>query len=160
MQIMPHMVTFSRAATAASELFALIDRQSEINPFDESGDKPDETAGVIDLHGIQFSYPTRPDVTVLEDFTLNIPAGKVTALVVSSLPPYLSEKYLIKSQGPSGSGKSTIIGLLERWYNPCEGGISLDGKDISQLNLKWLRTNVRLVQQARHSKQYYLRSFD
>ncbi|RYP13828.1 hypothetical protein DL765_006700 [Monosporascus sp. GIB2] len=81
MQVAPHMVTFSRAATAASELFALIDRQSEINPFDESGDKPDETAGFIDLHGINFSYPTRPDVTVLEDFTLHIPAGKVTALV-------------------------------------------------------------------------------
>ncbi|KAL4913702.1 P-loop containing nucleoside triphosphate hydrolase protein [Aspergillus aurantiobrunneus] len=120
MQIVPHMATFSRAATAASELFALIDRQSEINPFDESGDKPDETAGFVDLR----------DVTVLEDFTLNIPAGKVTALV-----------------GPSGSGKSTIIGLFERWYNPSAGSISLDGKDISQLNLKWLRTNLRLVQQ-------------
>lgn len=83
MQVAPHMVTFSCAATAASELFALIDRQSEINPFDESGDKPDETTGFIDLHSINFSYPTRPDVTVLENFTLNIPAGKVTALVVS-----------------------------------------------------------------------------
>ncbi|KAH8429403.1 ABC transporter ATP-binding protein [Aspergillus melleus] len=131
MQVTPHMATFSRAATAASELFALIDRDSEINPFDESGDKPDETAGVIDLHGINFSYPTRQDVTVLEDFTLTIPAGKVTALV-----------------GPSGSGKSTIIGLLERWYNPNAGSIFLDGKDISQINLQWLRTNVRLVQQG------------
>lgn len=85
MQIAPHMVAFSRAATAASELFALIDRQSDINPFNESGDKPEEIAGVIDLHGIDFSYPTRPDIPVLEEFTLNIPAGKVTALVVSSL---------------------------------------------------------------------------
>ena len=50
-------------------------------------------------------------------------------------------------KGPSGSGKSTIIGLLERWYNPIAGNIFLDGKDISQINLKWLRTNVRLVQQ-------------
>ncbi|KAB8274675.1 P-loop containing nucleoside triphosphate hydrolase protein [Aspergillus minisclerotigenes] len=132
-QIAPHMVTFSRAATAASELFALIDRQSEINPFDELGYQPDETTGFIDLHGVRFSYPTRPDVSVLEDFTLNIPAGKVTALV-----------------GPSGSGKSTVIGLLERWYNPPAGSICLDGKDIGQLNLKWLRTNIRLVQQARH----------
>ncbi|KAL6233420.1 hypothetical protein BDW75DRAFT_252061 [Aspergillus navahoensis] len=130
MQVTPNMVTFSRAATAASQLFSLIDRKSEINPFDESGDKPDEVVGSIDLHGIDFSYPARPDVTVLENFTLNIPAGKVTALV-----------------GPSGSGKSTIIGLLERWYNPRAGSINLDGKDISQLNLKWLRTNIRLVQQ-------------
>ncbi|KAH8651066.1 multidrug resistance protein 1, 2, 3 [Xylariales sp. PMI_506] len=130
MQVTPNMVTFSRAATAASELFALIDRQSEINPFDESGDKPNETTGIINLRGINFSYPTRPDVTILEDFNLSIPAGKVTALV-----------------GPSGSGKSTIVALLERWYNPSSGNILLDGKDISQLNLQWLRTNVRLVQQ-------------
>jgi ATP-binding cassette subfamily B (MDR/TAP) protein 1 len=86
MQVAPHMVTFSRAATAASELFALIDRQSETSPFDQSGDKPDETAGIIDLHSINFKYPTRPDVTVLEDFTLHIPAGKITALVVSRYP--------------------------------------------------------------------------
>ncbi|SPO04683.1 probable ABC multidrug transporter [Cephalotrichum gorgonifer] len=130
MQVAPHMVTFSRAATAASELFVLIDRQSKINPFDKSGDRPDETAGIIDLHGVDFSYPTRPDVAVLKNFSLNIPAGKVTALV-----------------GPSGSGKSTIIGLLERWYTPQAGRIFLDGKDISQINLKWLRTNIRLVQQ-------------
>ncbi|KAI5457773.1 multidrug resistance protein 1, 2, 3 [Mariannaea sp. PMI_226] len=130
MQVTPNMVTFSRAATAATELFTLIDRQSDINPFDNSGEKPEEITGAIDLQGINFSYPARPDVAVLEDYTLNIPAGKVTALV-----------------GPSGSGKSTIIGLLERWYNPSTGAIFIDGKDISQLNLKWLRTNIRLVQQ-------------
>ncbi|KAH6984745.1 P-loop containing nucleoside triphosphate hydrolase protein [Ilyonectria sp. MPI-CAGE-AT-0026] len=128
--IVPHMVTFSRAATAAAELFVLIDRKSEINPFDESGDKPTDTAGEIELEGVTFSYPTRPDVRVLEDFSLRVPAGKVTALV-----------------GPSGSGKSTIVGLMERWYNPSEGSIKLDGKSIDQLNLRWLRTNVRLVQQ-------------
>jgi ATP-binding cassette subfamily B (MDR/TAP) protein 1 len=90
MQVTPNMVTFSRAATAASELFSLIDRKSEINPFDESGDTPDEIVGTIDLRGIDFSYPTRPNITVLEGFTLNIPAGRVTALVVSSLQLHLS----------------------------------------------------------------------
>ena len=106
MQVTPNMVTFSRAATAASELFALIDRESQINPFDESGDKPDETAGIINLQGINFSYPTRPDVTVLEDFTLNIPAGKVTALVVSSLKSCLLSKILIREeQGTIGIRK-------------------------------------------------------
>ncbi|KAH7159792.1 ATP-binding cassette multidrug transport protein [Dactylonectria estremocensis] len=128
--IVPHMVTFSRAATAAAELFVLIDRVSEINPFDESGEKPTDTAGEIELEGVTFRYPTRPDVRVLEEFSLRVPAGKVTALV-----------------GPSGSGKSTIVGLMERWYNPSSGSIKLDGKSIDQLNLKWLRTNVRLVQQ-------------
>ncbi|KFA70912.1 hypothetical protein S40288_10162 [Stachybotrys chartarum IBT 40288] len=129
MQVTPNMVIFSRAATAASELFALIDRESEINPFDKSGDMPEEIVGMIDLHDVNFSYPSRPDVNVLENFTLNVPAGKVTALV------------LTRRKGQSGSGKSTIIGLLERWYNPNAGTISLDGKDIGQLNLKWLRTN-------------------
>ena len=61
---------------------------------------------------------------------MDIPAGKTTALV-----------------GSSGSGKSTIIGLLERWYDQTAGTILLDGIDIRQLNVTWLRTQVRLVQQ-------------
>ncbi|KAF7594199.1 hypothetical protein BBP40_009903 [Aspergillus hancockii] len=128
--IAPHTVTFARAASAAAELFTLIDRKSEINPFDESGDKPQDTCGIIDIDRIDFNYPSRPDVRVLEDFSLHVPAGKVTALV-----------------GASGCGKSTIVGLLERWFKPLAGSIKLDGKDIEQLNLRWLRTNVRLVQQ-------------
>jgi ATP-binding cassette subfamily B (MDR/TAP) protein 1 len=86
MQVMPNMVTFSRAATAAAQLFELIDRESEINSFDERGDRPEESTGTIDLHNINFSSPSRPDVTVLENFTLHVPTGKVTALVVSWLP--------------------------------------------------------------------------
>ncbi|KAF7619944.1 ATP-binding cassette multidrug transport protein [Aspergillus flavus] len=128
--IAPHTVTFTRAASAAAELFALIDRESEINPLDESGDKPQDTYGVINIDNITFNYPSRPNVCVLKDFSLHVPAGKVTALV-----------------GASGSGKSTIVGLLERWYKPLAGSIKLDGRDITQLNLRWLRTNVRLVQQ-------------
>ncbi|KAI8721825.1 hypothetical protein NCS52_00325000 [Fusarium sp. LHS14.1] len=128
--IVPHLLVFNRAASAAVEMFSLIDRESSINPFDESGERPDEVQGNIEIQGIHFSYPSRPDVTVLDNFTLTVPKGKVTALV-----------------GPSGSGKSTIIGLLERWYNPSQGMITLDGRDIKALNLRWLRTNVRLVQQ-------------
>ncbi|KAH6677860.1 multidrug/pheromone exporter [Plectosphaerella plurivora] len=130
MAIAPQMVTFTRSATAATELFTLIDRQSEINPFDDSGERPDRLIGDVELKNISFSYPTRPDTTVLDSFSLHVPAGKVTALV-----------------GPSGSGKSTIIGLLERWYNPSAGTVLLDGHDVKDLNLNWLRTNVRLVQQ-------------
>lgn len=81
--VAPNMVTFTRAATAASELFVLIDRTSDINPFDPAGEKPASLDGSIDIHGLTFSYPTRADVTVLDDFSLHIPAGKVTALVVS-----------------------------------------------------------------------------
>ena len=153
--IAPHMVVFSRAATAASELFVLIDSESSINSFDTTGKKPATVDGHIELQGISFSYPTRPDTRVLEDFSLYVPAGKVTALVVSVFQigfPYLTLFYvmteLILVKGASGSGKSTVIGLLERWYDPSEGTIKLDGEDIDKLNLKWLRTNIRLVQQV------------
>ncbi|KAL3494688.1 P-loop containing nucleoside triphosphate hydrolase protein [Aspergillus germanicus] len=128
--IAPHTITFTRAASAAAELFRLIDRDSEIDPFGDNGVKPEITSGNLEISHIRFSYPSRANVCVLEDFSLRIPAGKVTALV-----------------GASGSGKSTIIGLLERWYNPQSGTILLDGIKIDQVNLKWLRTNIRLVQQ-------------
>ncbi|WYZ38615.1 hypothetical protein EsH8_III_000529 [Colletotrichum jinshuiense] len=126
----PYIIEFTRAASAAAQLFSLIDRKSEIDPFDKSGEQPTETVGVVDLENITFEYPTRPGVTVLKNFSLHVPAGKVTALV-----------------GTSGSGKSTIIGLIERWYNPKGGAIKLDGRPIDRLNLNWLRKNVRLVQQ-------------
>jgi ATP-binding cassette, subfamily B (MDR/TAP), member 1 len=67
---------------------------------------------------------------VLHGLTLDIPSGKKTALV-----------------GSSGSGKSTIIGLLERWYDPAAGLITLDGVNLRDLNVRWLRTRIRLVQQ-------------
>ncbi|KAH7275753.1 P-loop containing nucleoside triphosphate hydrolase protein [Fusarium solani] len=125
----PYSIDFTRAATAAAKLFVLIDRNSRIDPLASTGEQPSESIiGEVELNNITFSYPTRPGVTVLDDFSLKIPAGKVTALV-----------------GPSGSGKSTIIGLLERWYDPHSGSIKIDGRPIDDLNLHWLRKHVRLA---------------
>ncbi|KID86912.1 ATP-binding cassette multidrug transport protein ATRC [Metarhizium guizhouense ARSEF 977] len=126
----PYFIEFTRAASGAAQLFTLIDRQSAIDPFDESGQKPSDVVGHIELENVTFSYPSRPGTNVLDAFTLDIPSGKVTALV-----------------GQSGSGKSTIIGLIERWYNVTSGSIKLDGREIKDLNINWLRKNVRLVQQ-------------
>ncbi|KAL3437486.1 P-loop containing nucleoside triphosphate hydrolase protein [Aspergillus tetrazonus] len=126
----PYSIDFSRAASAAAQLFRLIDRESEINPYGKEGLEPERVLGDVELENVTFSYPTRPGITVLDNFSLKVPAGKVTALV-----------------GQSGSGKSTIVGLLERWYNPTSGAIRLDGNLISELNVGWLRRNVRLVQQ-------------
>jgi len=128
--IAPYLIDFSRAGTAAAQLFQLIDRSSEIDPFCTEGESLDSSARDISFEDVTFKYPTRPNVTVLRNFTLRVPAGKVTALV-----------------GASGSGKSTIIGLLERWYNPDAGSIKLGDRPISELNLRWLRNHVRLVQQ-------------
>jgi ATP-binding cassette subfamily B (MDR/TAP) protein 1 len=64
----------------------------------------------------------RPDVSIFQNFSLTIPAGRQVALV-----------------GSSGSGKSTVIQLLERFYDPAGGEIFLDGHNIRTLQLKWLR---------------------
>ncbi|KAG5936524.1 hypothetical protein E4U53_000210 [Claviceps sorghi] len=126
----PYSVEFTRAASGAAQMFELIDRQSVIDPFDLSGERPSEVIGHVELENVDFSYPSRPGIKVLDNFSLSVPAGKVTALV-----------------GQSGSGKSTIIGLIERWYNISSGDVRLDGRSITQLNVNWLRKNVRLVQQ-------------
>lgn len=80
----PYSIDFTRAASGAAQLFELIDRKSDINPFDESGEKPTEVVGHLELENVSFAYPSRPSITVLDDFSLSVPAGKVTALVVSN----------------------------------------------------------------------------
>ncbi|PKK17111.1 ATP-binding cassette, sub-family B (MDR/TAP), member 8 [Columba livia] len=71
------------------------------------------------------SYPTRPGYLVLRDFSLTLPPCKTVAIV-----------------GPSGGGKSTVAALLERFYEPTQGTITLDGRDISSLDPSWLRGQV------------------
>lgn len=122
----------SKAMAAAHDLFKTIDRESKIDALSTEGSKPSECCGDIVFDNIVFAYPSRPNVQVLRGLDLVIPADKTTAIV-----------------GPSGSGKSTIAGLLERWFSPRSGTIMLDGRKIEDINLQWLRTNIRLVQQAR-----------
>jgi ATP-binding cassette subfamily B (MDR/TAP) protein 1 len=79
---------------------------------------------------VRFAYPTRPSAPVLRGFTAEVPAGSTLALV-----------------GESGSGKSTVVSLLERFYEPTGGSIKLDGVELRDLNLRWLRAQMSLVQQ-------------
>ncbi|KAF1923514.1 P-loop containing nucleoside triphosphate hydrolase protein [Didymella exigua CBS 183.55] len=129
-QIAPQILAFTKASSLAEEMFRTIDQQSEINPLSEEGQVPMTCIGDIKIENVSFAYPARPDITVLNGLQLSAPANKTTALV-----------------GASGSRKSTIIGLLKRWYNQSSGTIFLDGIDIQELKLHWLRTSVRLVQQ-------------
>lgn len=130
-QIAPQIVTISKAASAAHELLKTVDRQSSIDSLADDGVTPQECRGDIALHNVSFAYPSRPNVRVLKEFNLRVPANKTTAIV-----------------GPSGSGKSTIVGLLERWFSPLGGSVTLDGKNIDEYNVRWLRTTIRLVQQV------------
>lgn len=80
----PYSVDFTRASVAAAKLFDLIDRKSEIDSFDSTGKIPSETIGEISVHNVTFAYPTRLGVAVLDNYSVKFPAGKTTALVVSS----------------------------------------------------------------------------
>ncbi|KAB1200429.1 ABC transporter B family member 4 [Morella rubra] len=119
-----------KARHASASIFSMLDRKSKIDPSDESGVTPDNVKGNIELHHISFKYPSRPDVQIFRDLNLAIRAGKSVALV-----------------GESGSGKSTVIALLERFYEPDSGYITLDGIEIQKLQLKWLRQQMGLVGQ-------------
>ncbi|MFQ6620260.1 hypothetical protein Gotur_001393, partial [Gossypium turneri] len=120
----------SKARSAAASIFAIIDRKSKIDPSDESGTTLENVKGDIELSHVSFKYPLRPDIQIFQDLNLSIPAGKTVALV-----------------GESGSGKSTVISLLQRFYDPNSGRITIDGVEIQTLQLKWLRQQMGLVSQ-------------
>ena len=91
---------------------------------------PDKVQGEIEFKNVTFAYPLKPDVNVLKNLTTKIEKGKVVAIV-----------------GHSGSGKTTISNLIQRFYDPNDGCITLDGTDIRDLNLKWLRRAIGFVAQ-------------
>lgn len=128
--ILPHIQAFGSATAAATKVFNTIERKSPIDPETDEGDIPETLVGNIEFRNIKHIYPSRPETTVLTDFNLQVPTGKIVALV-----------------GASGSGKSTVVGLLERFYLPMAGQVLLDGKDISTINLRWLRQHMAIVSQ-------------
>lgn len=113
-----------------TSVFEIIDRVPNIDPDDNSAMKPPNVFGTIELKNVDFCYPTRPEVLVLSNFSLKVSGGQTVAVV-----------------GVSGSGKSTIISLIERFYDPVAGQVSLDGRDLKSYNLRWLRNHLGLVQQ-------------
>ncbi|TVU24839.1 hypothetical protein EJB05_27299, partial [Eragrostis curvula] len=120
----------ARGTDAVSSTFAILDRDTEIDPDNPDGCKLEKPKGQVKLRGIDFAYPSRPNVTIFKGFSLSIQPGKSTALV-----------------GQSGSGKSTIISLIERFYDPLGGLVEIDGKDIKTYNLQTLRRHIGLVSQ-------------
>ncbi|KAI3732543.1 hypothetical protein L1987_63749 [Smallanthus sonchifolius] len=117
----------TKAKSSAISVFAILDRMSEIDPSDESGLTLETVKGEIEIRHVSFKYPTRPDVEIFRDLCLTLPSGETLALV-----------------GESGSGKSTVIQLLQRFYNPDSGYITLDGTELRKFQLKWLRLQMGL----------------
>eukprot|EP00980_Cylindrotheca_fusiformis_P019676 scaffold6870_cov121-Cylindrotheca_fusiformis.AAC.3 len=119
-----HRETMDKRASGIDFPEYLIDVSSPM------GLKPETISGTIEFRNVNFTYPSRKETQVFQDFNLTIPAGKTVALV-----------------GPSGSGKSTSVQLIERFYDPTSGTVSLDGNDLRDLNVEWLRSHIGLVGQ-------------
>ncbi|KAG2659006.1 hypothetical protein PVAP13_1KG332800 [Panicum virgatum] len=120
----------AKGSAAIASLFAILDRETEIDPDSPDGCKPEKIKGEVEILNIDFAYPSRPDAVIFRGFSLSIPQGKSTALI-----------------GQSGSGKSTIIALIERFYDPLAGVVKIDGRDIKTYNLRALRRHIGLVSQ-------------
>ncbi|PON64634.1 ATP-binding cassette containing protein [Parasponia andersonii] len=115
---------------AVSLVFSILDRETRIDPENLENYKPEKIRGHIELVNIHFMYPSRPNLLIFKDLSMDIEGGKSTALV-----------------GKSGSGKSTIMGLIERFYDPLKGVLKIDGCDIRSYHLRSLRKFICVVNQ-------------
>jgi len=124
------LADIKNAVKSAEKFFEMCDRRPAIDSFSEEGLTPPACRGEVVVTDVVFAYPTAVDHQVCRGFSLHVPAGTSMALC-----------------GASGSGKSTLIQLLERFYDPLSGSITLDGVDIKSLNVRWLRSQLGLVGQ-------------
>lgn len=118
---------FMKATGSAERVFELIDRE----PVQVAhGRLREPIAGAVRFEGVSFEYPTRPGVRAIEDVSFSIPQGRRVAII-----------------GPSGAGKSTIGQLLLRFYDPQVGVITVDGHNIQEFDVDWLREQMGVVAQ-------------
>lgn len=94
------------------------------------GAKIEEITGRIEVKKVDFSYPNRPSIPVLQQFSLDIKPGTSIGLV-----------------GTSGCGKSTVIALIQRFYDVEKGCVKIDGVDLREIDIKWYRKHTALVSQ-------------
>lgn len=119
----------NKALGASTRLFELIEREPKI-PVQGGRVLKENLSGNVIFDNISFAYPVRIESQILKNLTLEIEKCSVTAIV-----------------GPSGSGKSTIAALLLRLYDPIDGKIILDGEDLRELDLNWVRSQIGFVSQ-------------
>ncbi|XP_076926652.1 putative ABC transporter B family member 8 [Bidens hawaiensis] len=125
----------AKGSTAVASVFSIFDRQSLIssNVHDENnstGSKLQKLTGGIEIKKVDFSYPGRPETSILREFCLEVKPGTSIGLV-----------------GKSGCGKSTVIALIQRFYDADRGTVKVDRVDIRMLNIEWYRKHMALVSQ-------------
>lgn len=116
-----------KAVGAAERVFEMLDTSLDVVD-DEHAIELSRCQGHVSFENVQFAYAE--DEPVLKDFTVDVPAGKMIAIV-----------------GASGAGKSTLIGLLARFYDPQGGVIRIDGHDIAKVKQHSLKQQIALVDQ-------------
>ncbi|MBT7751716.1 MAG: ATP-binding cassette domain-containing protein [Porticoccaceae bacterium] len=119
-----------RAAGATERLMELLHAPNDIKLAELVKVKVSNLPATLTFDGVTFCYPSRPHQPALNEFSINIPNGKIVALV-----------------GPSGAGKSTLFALIQRFYDPQVGALQFGGSDIRELNLEHLRQQVAVVDQ-------------
>jgi ATP-binding cassette subfamily B protein len=119
-----------RGAGAAGRLAELLREVPEIRPPANPKVLPEPPRGALHFKNVTFSYPTRPDTNALEAFELAVEPGDLVAVV-----------------GPSGAGKSTLFQLTQRFYDPSDGQITLDGIDLRDADPGDIRQRIGMVPQ-------------
>ncbi|KAK2720057.1 hypothetical protein QYM36_004086, partial [Artemia franciscana] len=129
-QLPTYLESFASAKGSAAAIFHVIERVPAIDSASDEGEEPKEFNGKIKFENIHFNYPSRPDVKILKGLNIEIEPGQTVALV-----------------GSSGCGKSTCIQLVQRFYDVESGKITIDGRDIRDLHVGWLRGHIGVVGQ-------------
>jgi len=119
-----------RAAGATERLVELLNAEDSVSDPAAPKALPAAAKGAITFEDVTFRYPARPAQAALHNISLAVKPGETVALV-----------------GPSGAGKSTIIQLLQRFYDPTQGAVQLDGVDLRDLERAEFRKSIALVPQ-------------
>jgi ATP-binding cassette subfamily B protein len=119
-----------RGAGAAGRLAELLSQVPQIMAPANPAPLPTPALGALSFEGVTFRYPTRREVSALEDFTLHVKPGETLAVV-----------------GPSGAGKTTLFQLAQRFYDPEQGAVKLDGADLRTADPADIRARIAVVPQ-------------